>query len=76
MEQFNITKKEVTAFKVLLHLQKDENGRDKQNLYNKLLSFIVRKVIRADLREMSRALDYWAKHPETVEILLQLRAGA
>ena len=76
MEQFNITKKEVTAFKALLHLQKDENGRDKQNLHNKLLVFIVRKVIRADLREMSRALDYWAKHPETVEILLQSRARA
>ena len=72
MEQFNITKKEVTAFKVLLHLQKDENGRDKQNLHNKLLAFIVHKVIRADLREMSRALDYQAEHPESVEILAKL----
>ena len=73
MEYFNLTKKESLAAKLLLRLQEDENKHIKDNMYNRVLKFIIFKVIKPNANEMIRAMDYFIKHPEAIETLEKKR---
>lgn len=58
------TKNEILAGKILTHLQRDENGDARINLFNKFLMFICMHVLKIDVDEFARKVRILSDHPE------------